>query len=92
MRETGRTIRPTSPGAILAGDTTGTADIDPLKEISRRGELIAELEQDLIFLEIQNNGLVALIKEASDYLDTNELTSIGSTSILHQKFKAAISD
>jgi hypothetical protein len=33
--------------------------------------------------------LVALCKEASDYLDTNNLTSIGSTSILHGKFKAA---
>lgn len=35
--------------------------------------------------------LKALIKEASDYLDTNEFTSIGSSSILHNKFKEALS-
>ena len=34
--------------------------------------------------------LEAVVKEACDYLDTNELTTIGSTSILHRKFKNAI--
>ena len=31
--------------------------------------------------------LKALCKEASDYLDTNNLTNIGHGSILHTKFK-----
>ena len=34
--------------------------------------------------------LEAVVKEACDYLDTNELTTIGSTSILHQKLENAI--
>ncbi len=34
--------------------------------------------------------LKALIKEASDYLDTNELTTICHSSILHKKFKEAV--
>jgi hypothetical protein len=36
------------------------------------------------------NHCYDLIKEASDYLDTNELTSICSSSILHKKFKEAL--
>lgn len=36
--------------------------------------------------------LEGLIKEASDYLDYNDLTSIKSTSILHKKFKQALKD
>ena len=34
--------------------------------------------------------LESVVKEACDYLDTNELTTIGSTSILHQKLENAI--
>ena len=32
----------------------------------------------------------AVIKEADEYLDTNDLTSIGHGSILHQKFKSIL--
>lgn len=35
-------------------------------------------------------ALTKLIKEADEYLDTNSLTSIGSGSSLHKKFKDAI--
>ena len=38
----------------------------------------------------ENEKLKALIKEAADYLDTNELTQISSSSILHKKFKEAV--
>ena len=34
--------------------------------------------------------LEALIKEAADYLDTNELTTIASSSVLHRKFRKAV--
>lgn len=40
--------------------------------------------------EIEIRNLKNLIKEASDYLDTNELTTICSSSILHKKFKEAV--
>lgn len=43
-------------------------------------------------LEDENKRMRELLKEASDYLDTNNLTSIGSGSILHQRFKDAVSD
>ena len=38
-------------------------------------------------LEKENAEMKALLKEASDYLDTNNLTSVGHSSILHKKFK-----
>lgn len=48
----------------------------------------AEIEK----LEARVEELEKLIKSASDYLDTNELTSIGSTSILHKQFKQALTN
>lgn len=42
------------------------------------------------FGDCSSNKCYDLIKEASDYLDTNELTQISSNSILHKKFKEAI--
>lgn len=39
-------------------------------------------------LESKNRRLRGLVIEADDYLDTNDLTSIGHGSILHKKFKA----
>jgi S-adenosylmethionine/arginine decarboxylase-like enzyme len=38
-------------------------------------------------LEDENKQLRELLKEASDYLDTNNITSIGHGSVLHRKFK-----
>ena len=38
-------------------------------------------------LKAENKKLKAILKEAGEYLDTNELTSIGHGSILHRKFK-----
>ena len=43
--------------------------------------------QILNHLNEENAEMKALLKEASDYLDTNNLTSIGHDSILHKKFK-----
>ena len=40
--------------------------------------------------ELEIRKLKSLLKEASDYLDTNELTSIGNSSILHKKFQEAV--
>lgn len=37
----------------------------------------------------ENEKLKALLKEASDYLDTNKLTTICSSSVFHQQFKEA---
>jgi len=47
-----------------------------------------EIEKHRQELQQRNAELVALCKEASDYLDTNNITSFGSTSILLKKFKA----
>ncbi len=41
-------------------------------------------------LAAENKKLRSLIREASNYLDTNELTSISNSSILHRKFKEAV--
>ena len=49
-----------------------------------------KLYQKSLRQEEEIKALKSLIKEASDYLDTNELTTICSSSILHQKFKEAI--
>ncbi len=38
-------------------------------------------------LEDENKELKALIAEASEYLDTNDMTNIGHGSVLHRKFK-----
>lgn len=38
----------------------------------------------------QNKALKALLSEASEYLDTNSMTNIGSGSVLHTKFKEAL--
>lgn len=53
-------------------------------------EHLIEAMQKIESLEQQVEKYKGLVKEASDYLDTNELTSIGSTSIMHRKFKEAL--
>ncbi len=40
--------------------------------------------------EVEIRKLKRLIKEESDYLDTNELTQISNSSILHKKFQETI--
>lgn len=40
----------------------------------------------------QNEALKDLIRDADDYLNINELTSIGSGGILHRAFKEALKD
>jgi len=48
---------------------------------------------DVIYCkELELNRFRDLIKESIEYLDTHKETSIGSGSILHMKFKAAIGD
>jgi len=42
-------------------------------------------------LEEENKRMRELLKEATEYLDTNSMTSIVSGSILHQRFKDAVS-
>lgn len=49
------------------------------------------MRQDATASAEEVQRLRGLLKEASDYLDTNNLTSIGSGSILHQRFKDAVS-
>ena len=41
-------------------------------------------------LTAENQRLRSLLKEAVEYLDTNELTVISNSSILHQKFNDAV--
>jgi len=43
-----------------------------------------------IEIKRQRDELLSLLKEASDYLDINNMTSIGHGSILHQKFREAL--
>lgn len=48
------------------------------------------LYQKAIRLEEENKHLKQLVKDASDYLDTNNQTSISHGSILHKQFKDAL--
>ena len=41
-------------------------------------------------LAAENQKLRDLLKEAAEYLDTNELTVISSSSVLHRKFKEVV--
>ena len=49
-----------------------------------------KLYQKSMRQEEEIKKLKSLIKEAADYLDTNELTQISNSSILHKKFKEAV--
>lgn len=53
-----------------------------------QGQRITRLRASRKELEGELRKLRALVKEASDYLDTNRLTNIAHGSILHQKLKA----
>ena len=46
-----------------------------------------KLYMEAMRLEDEIEKLKALISEASEYLDTNSMTSIGHGSVLHRKFK-----
>lgn len=68
---------------------------EALKEIeAKEGSLVdwtipaEEYKELLADLDAAN----AIMKEAADYLDTNDLTSIGHGSILHQKFRQPPTD
>ena len=51
---------------------------------------VYELRAKVKDLEHQNEELKYLIKEADEYLDINDLTSIHHGCILHRKFKYAL--
>ena len=51
----------------------------------------AHLEELLSEERAKTDHLKKLIAEASEYLDTNSFTNIGHGSILHRKFKEAVS-
>ena len=53
---------------------------------------IADADMKNAELIARNAELEALIKEADEYLNTNSMTSIGSGSILHNKFKQALKE
>lgn len=48
---------------------------------------LPKLADGMLLLAIQRDKLFELISECDAYLDTNNLTQIGSGSILHQKMK-----
>lgn len=53
------------------------------REIERQSKQIESLQAE-------NKDLKSILKEADDYLNTNNLTSIGNGSVLHNKFKGAL--
>jgi len=65
-----------------ASEAFDMLNIEP-KTGKRLAELIKALADEL-------REVKSVVKEACDYLDTNELTTIGSTSALHIKFKSVV--
>lgn len=85
----------------IAADRRTAESLQPLltKELNKARERIAELESDIEAESLVRQALSSqlteareLIQEASDYLNTNELTSIGHGSILHRKMQALNTD